>query len=626
MAEKGDCDSLSYSQLNAGDEFHALCCTRCAKDRKNKPSVKYCTVCSEYFCKDCLKNHNSYPVMLKHLTVNTYTDGQSSRATEDKMYAVPTEFCPHHPLKVIEMYCRSENVVGCSVCFNIEHKFCDDIHYITKYVVDNDPQQTIHSTYQQLSETAKNINGLQTKFDKYDKDFERSKAECKQEINQYRKEINDTINDIEKRTLAELETKYNRCKQYNNKQNVVIQDMKSDLKRYLCDLVSVHVNLAQKFVLAIMGQRLVQQSEEMQSRSVENQTSVLKFSRSTEILAFLLNILTLGMLSSPENQNTMETDSRVKQTRQPTPFTTTTTTSKTTKSTATSTTTTSGATGSNIGTGNIRVVKQQSKKQGLYKVVNKSRYNMVQSGDRNTCKILSSCVTNSGDIVLVDIVNYKIKLVHSKTYNIISSLLCDARPLSVCNVSSTEVVVCLLNNTIQFVSTCNNLVVTRSLSMKHACRCITVSKYRMYICDDTSLYIYNMNGTLINTIKEIISGYEIYSNIWDITISDEHNMIHIVDFNQGVITLDMNGKICWMFSGEELNKAHGLCTDGSGNVIVCGYNSHNVIMLGHNGDYMGEIVTKQDGVRCPHTVCFDVTQKKMYVGCLNNNITVFTLE
>ncbi|KAL4216595.1 hypothetical protein ACF0H5_024318 [Mactra antiquata] len=622
MAEKGDCDSLSYSQLNAGDEFHALCCTRCAKDRKNKPSVKYCTVCSEYFCKDCLKNHNSYPVMLKHLTVNTYTDGQSSRATEDKMYAVPTEFCPHHPLKVIEMYCRSENVVGCSVCFNIEHKFCDDIHYITKYVVDNDPQQTIHSAYQQLSETAKNINSLQMKFDKYDKDFERSKAECKKEINQYRKEINDTINDIEKRTLAELETKYNRCKQYNNKQNVVIQDMKSDLKRYLCDLVSEQVNLAQKFVLAIMGQRLVQQSEEMQSRSVENQTSVLKFSRSTEILAFLLNILTLGMLSSPENQNTMETDSRDKQTRQPTPFTTTTTTT----STATSTTTTSGATGSNISTGNIRVIKQQSKKQGLYKVVNKSRCNMVQSDDGDTCNILSSCVTNNGDIVLLDTNNDKIKLVDSKTYNIISSLLCDATPWSVCNVSSTEVVVCLLNNTIQFVSTCNNLVVTRSLSMKHACRCITVSKDRMYICDFTSLYIYNMNGTLIKTIKENKSGDKIFSEIWDITISDDHNMIHIVDCDKGVITLDMNGKICWKYSDKVLNGAHGVCTDGSGNVIVCGYNSHNVIMLGHNGDYKGEIVTQQDGVSYPHTVCFDVTQNKLYVGCKDDNITVFTLE
>ncbi|KAL4216603.1 hypothetical protein ACF0H5_024326 [Mactra antiquata] len=621
MAEKGDSDNLSYSQLHAGDEFHALCCTRCAKDKKNKPSVKYCTVCSEYFCKDCLITHDSFPVMSKHLTVDTYTDGQSSRTTEDKMYAVPTEFCPHHPLKVIDMYCRSENVVGCSVCFNLEHKFCDDIHYITKYVVDNDPQQTIHSAYQQLSETAKNINSLQTKFDKYGKDFERSKAECKKEINQYRKEINDTINDIEKRTLAELETKYNRCKQYNNKQNVAIQDMKSDLKRYLCDLVSEQVNLAQKFVLAIMGQRLVQQSKEMQ-RPAENQTSVLKFSRSTEIFAFLLNILTLGMLSSPENQNTMETDSRDKQARQPTPFTTTTTTS-----TATSTTTTSGATGSNISTGNIRVIKQQSKKQGLYKVVNKSRCNMVQSDDGDTCDILSSCVTNNGDIVLVDTYNYKIKLVDSKTYNIISSLLCDASPLSVCNVSSTEVAVCLDYNTIQFVSTCNNLVVTRSLSMKHKCRHITVSRDRMYICDLTSLYIYNMNGTLINTITENISGDKIFSNIWDITISDDHNMIHIVELYKGVITLDMNSKICWEFSGEVLDGARGVCTDGSGNVIVCGYNSHNVIMLGHNGDYKGEIVTQQDGVSYPRTVCFDVTQNKLYVGCKDdNNITVFTLE
>ncbi|KAL4216591.1 hypothetical protein ACF0H5_024314 [Mactra antiquata] len=136
-----------------------------------------------------------------------------------------------------------------------------------------------------------------------------------------------------------------------------------------------------------------------------------------------------------------------------------------------------------------------------------------------------------------------------------------------------------------------------------------------------------MNGTLIKTIKEIKSGDRIFSNIWDITISDDHKMIHIVDYDKGVITLDMNSKICWEFSGEVLDGAQGLCTDGSGNVIVCGFKSHNVIMLGHNGDYKGEIVTKQYDVRCPLTVCFDVTKNKLCVGCrIDDNITVFTLE
>ncbi|KAL4216612.1 hypothetical protein ACF0H5_024335 [Mactra antiquata] len=622
MAKKGGRDILTRSQLNAGDEYFELTCTRCSKKNKNKQSVKYCATCKQYFCKDCLEIHDDFHSSAGHVLVDTDSRILSSRNSGRHIKIVPTELCKEHPMEVVNMYCKDDDNVGCHVCFALHHRSCTGVEYIPRYVQEHDPTPIIDRINRKLTTSLKNIGALKTANDERERDLEKSKADCEREINQYRREINDVIDKIEKQTLAELETEYSNRKQYNTDQNLKIQKMKSDMKRFQDGIVSEQVNLAQKFVLAMIGRKLVEQSETMKSRSTEEQTSTFKFSRDTNILNFLLNIFTLGMLSSPGNQNTMETASRSKQTKQPTSITTT-TASKTT----TSTTTTSGATGSNIGTGTVRVVKQQSKKQGLYKVVNQSRYNMVQSDDSYTCNILSSCVTNNGDIVLLDTNNYKIKLVDSKTYNIISSLLCDALPWSVCNISSTEVVVCLLNKTIQFVSTCNNLVVTRSLSMKHKCRCITVSRDRMYICDDTSLYIYKMNGTLINTIKENKSGDKIFSHIRDITISDDHNMIHIVDYDKSVITLDMNGKICWEFSGEVLDGAYGVCTDGSGNVIVCGYMSHNVIMLGHNGDYKGEIVTQQDGVSDPHTVCFDVTQNKLYVGCeFDDNITVFTLE
>ncbi|KAL4216631.1 hypothetical protein ACF0H5_024354 [Mactra antiquata] len=620
MAGKGDSDNLSYSQRHAGDEFHALCCTRCAKDRKNKPSVKYCTVCSEYFCKACLKNHNSYPVMSKHPTVDTYTDGQSSRTTEDKLYAVPTEFCPHHPLKLMDMYCRSEDIVGCSVCFNLEHKLCNDTHYIPKFVVEgNDQQRRINQICREISKATKNIDGLQVNFDKCDKDFEKSKNDCKQEIDKYRQEINDKIDDIERRTLTELETKYNRYKQYSNIQSMKLQEIKSDLKRYLSDLVSEQVNLAQKFVLAILGQRLIKQSEEMKSKSPVNQTSTLKFKRNTDILAFLLKVLTLGMLSSPENQDTMETGTKSKQPQQSAPVP-----SKPTKA-APFTTSTISDTGSNRRAKRVGDDEQKSNKNILESVVNKCKYNMRKADDRDMCQITSSCILDENFVLLIDQWNWKLKLVDSNTYSIISSLSFDTKPLSVCRVSNTEAAVCLFDSTIQFVSTCNNLVVTRSLRMKHDCICITVSRDRMYICDDRSLYIYKMNGTLKKKVKESKSGDKIFSDIHDITISDDHNMIHIVDFNKGVITLDINGEFCWGYSSEDLDEAHVVCTDGSGNVLVCGYMSHSILQLGLDENRRVKLLSKYEIEMDPTTISYDRNNNKLIVGGCDN-ITVLTLR
>ncbi|KAL4216602.1 hypothetical protein ACF0H5_024325 [Mactra antiquata] len=620
MAKKGGRDILTRSQLNAGDEYFELTCTRCSKKNKNKQSVKYCAACKQYFCKDCLEIHDDFHSSAGHVLVDTDTDSRilSLRNSGRDIQIVPTELCKEHPMEVVNMYCKDDDNVGCRICFVLHHRSCTEIEYIPRYVQEYDPNPTIDHINRKLTTAFKHIETWKTNCDERDVAFEKSKADCKKEINQYRQDIKDVIDEIEERTLAELETEYNNRKQYNTDQNLKIQDLKSNLKRFQDGIVSEQVNLAQKFVLAMIGRKLVEQSETMKSRSTEEQTSTFEFSRNTDILAFLLNIFTLGMLTSPGSQDTLETASRSKQAKQTTFIATRTTTSITS-------TTMSGATGSNICTeGNVRV-EQQSEKQCLYKVVNRSKYNIKQSDDRYVCRIMSSCITNNDNIVLVDYNNNMIKLVDSKTYNIISSLLFDVRPLSVCSVSRTEVAVCLDNTTIKFLSTCNNLVVTRSLSMKHYCRCITVSRDRMYICDNRSLYIYNMNGTLIKKVKEIKSGDKIFSNIYDITISDDHNMIHIVDFNKGAITLDMNSKICWEFSGAILNGPHGVRTDGSGNVILCGYVSHNIILLGHNGHYMGEIVIEQE-VSIPRAVCFDKNNKKMIVGCDSDCIIVLTLK
>ncbi|KAL4224633.1 hypothetical protein ACF0H5_015331 [Mactra antiquata] len=617
MAKNDECDILTRSQLNAGDEYFDLTCTRCTKKKRKRQSVKYCATCKQYFCKECLKIHDEFHSSAGHALVDTDSKILSTRRSGRNNKIVPTEMCKEHPMEVVNMYCEDDNSVGCSICFVQHHRSCNGINYIPKFVQENNPIRQIRNIHKQLPKAAINIDILTADCEKQNIDLEKSKAYCKKEINEYRQDINCIINQIEKRTLAELETNYDSCKQSNENQNMKIQVMKSDLKRYQDDIDSEEVNLAQKFVLAIMGQGLIKQSSEMKSRSEESPTSSIKFSRNTGIMLFLLNIFTLGMSRASDYQETVKTSPSSKKTRQPTSVTTTTT----------STTTPTGATGGKIVTEHATDVRQKSKKPGLYKIKNQIKINMKQLNDMKTCSIFSSCITDTGDIVLDDWANKTLKLVDSKSYNIKSSLFLDAEPWSVCRVNNEEIAVCLNNRTIQFVSTCDKLVVTRSLSVKHRCRCITFSRDRMYICDERSLYIYNMDRTLIKVITPIKSFGTIFSDIYGIAISDDHNMIHIVDLGSGVITLTTEGENCWVYSDERLSGAHGVCTDGSGNVIVCGCKSRNVLQLDDKGSCLGEIVKRQVGLYSPQTVCYDKSNQNLIVGiCDDRHIRVYALQ
>lgn len=124
MAEQQDTD-LSYSQLNAGDQIFDLCCTPCSKKKWNKQAIKYCVICNEYFCNNCVDSHNSFQALSGHVLVDPQVMKPTSSGSRKEYHTVPTELCKRHHLKLVDMYCGNHDTVGCSVCFTLDHKWVE---------------------------------------------------------------------------------------------------------------------------------------------------------------------------------------------------------------------------------------------------------------------------------------------------------------------------------------------------------------------------------------------------------------------------------------------------------------------------------------------------------------------
>lgn len=274
------------------------------------------------------------------------------------------------------------------------------------------------------------------------------------------------------------------------------------------------------------------------------------------------------------------------------------------------------------------------KKKGVYHTRGEETVNIAHEDDKEVCSIQSACFTSCNNVLLADYKNKNVKVLDCTDYNIKDMLPLKHYPVSVCKISDAEAALGLAetlyfggSNSIQFLSTKDKLVPTRTVKLDHCCTGICVVGGELFVSNQRKrLYVYNLEGELQNTIHLDQTGSEIFSKSYTITKSDNGKMVHVTDLNKGLVTVDREGNVLWTFSGSELKMAWGVCTDAYGNCFVAGSNSGNVVQIGTSGDYLGEVVPASYGIKDPQAVCFDRESSRLLVTRYNcNSVHIFSL-
>lgn len=105
-----------------------LMCSNCVKVKRNREAVKYCVECQAYCCQTCVDSHETIPALSTHQLLDK-TSFKSSGVTTD-IPVVPTEKCYLHEAKIVDFFCKSHDVVGCSTCMVLEHR---QVQYFFKF-------------------------------------------------------------------------------------------------------------------------------------------------------------------------------------------------------------------------------------------------------------------------------------------------------------------------------------------------------------------------------------------------------------------------------------------------------------------------------------------------------------
>ncbi|XP_052678871.1 tripartite motif-containing protein 5-like [Crassostrea angulata] len=131
---------------------------------------------------------------------------------------------------------------------------------------------------------------------------------------------------------------------------------------------------------------------------------------------------------------------------------------------------------------------------------------------------------------------------------------------------------------------------------------------------------YNKTGTEIQNIQRDNKGQELYELPHYITenINDD---VCVSDNNKpAVVVVDKSGNHRFSYTGQRsLFNPYGICTDVLGHILVCDERSEKVHLLDQDGQFLSLLLTSQQGVKYPRSVCVD-DENNLWVGQYPINI------
>ncbi|XP_052245443.1 RING finger domain and kelch repeat-containing protein DDB_G0271372-like isoform X2 [Dreissena polymorpha] len=635
------------SSINIGSKsFFDFSCFRCQENDRNTEAEFYCEDCSKFYCSKCVDYHNSF--YTKHALLGKKNISQWPESNVSQL-----EQCQKHKKEKLTGFCEDHSELICHACHVHNHQKCSHVVLIADKVKDlhqkgdfKQLSETFDTQYQQLIHKK---NDLEENM----KSIEKSYKKILEEINALRKTINDALDQLEKYTKKELDTllettrksiqtdkenctesiknitclkedwrringkseslnfiKYRKCIVHSIKVEAVLQEMtkKNEIQLIFKPDTTIQTNLS---TLSGLGQIF---------------SSVKQFKpshRITENLVTRQNKPEASSQSDPENRTTSILKKKIPK---PDPSSS----RKYTPGNQTSDLTKSGQVSDPVSSSSDQLVQGYqpgavSKPDQIIKVTNDKRYTVLIKGDEKTCKISVICETSSGELLITDFNNKKVKLL-DQTYKVVTHCDLPSTPWSMCSIDSNLVAVAMSNKDVHFISVSNGqLIQDRILKLQHFCRGIAHQDGNLYMADGKALYLYTVDGRLVREMYNKTS-------VTSCAVSPDGDRIYVINPNSNqLVTLSREGTVISTLTVPALRSPIGVLpglqvhvTD-SGQVMVCGYWSSTIIQMDRDGrQRLAQVVTEDDGVTGPISVFYSKPTGSIIVGMMNNNdIIVF---
>ena len=247
--------------------------------------------------------------------------------------------------------------------------------------------------------------------------------------------------------------------------------------------------------------------------------------------------------------------------------------------------------------------------------------------------ITGSAFLPSGQLILCDYINYKLKLL-DENLQMKESIDVPEAPWDIAVVNQHQVIVTFpWQQNLQFIQVTPSLALGHTVDLGMKCYGVTVSRECIYISFSESgegkIGIYDVTGKKKRIIDQFNGkdGKVLIKFPYYIAVSnDEKLFVSCESSTPTVYCLESSGYVLYTVSNPSFTDCRGISVDENENLLVCDWLSHKVFLITKDGTEVREFLTGKDGLSYPFTVSFRRSDGTLVVGGSHNNILVFTLK
>ena len=563
----------------SSEESFTIACDPCDYDHISKKAAAYCHECAEYLCEGCKTAHGKLKLTRSHKLLSG--ELMPPKRSAGKMQVLNTVLCSCMKHEV-SIYCKEHCSLVCVNCRTLHHRRCktsDIDEEILSFNVDN-----TKTTIDNFNALNKNISTLQESREHDLRTLSLGAENCRDRVKQFREELIAQLDSMEAKSLSDisiLETQ---------EQEPIVQQVnicKSAMNRLDDDNRNLQLAIERADIRSIFMRNI------QLSQAVTSLTTITE-EISTEVYQPHISFECNPAISFAGNQD--------------------------------------------LGTVKFHTTRTpQLKGFDEMCITAGNKINVKLQSDAKDTWIFGSTFLSSGELILCDRSNYKLKLL-DKRLQMKESIDVPAEPWDVAPVNQQQVIVTFPHNKYsQFIQVTPSLALGHKVDLGMKCCGVTVSRESIYISladsEECKIGIYDLTGKqklMIGPYScedgKLLFKQPYYIDVWN----DEKIFVSDVDDKSSTSTvycLESNGNVLYSLSNPSFKRCQGISVDENENLLVCDWYSHKVFLITKDGKEVREFLTEKDGLYQPLTTSFRRSDGTLVVTCLDrNDILVFTLK
>ena len=570
----------SKSWLGASDEAYDIVCGPCKTDNVNKEAKHYCEQCQEHLCDSCQDTHRKLKATKNHNILSGHHMPTSSDVSQRPACSVS---CSCSQNQEVAVYCEYHDDVICDSCATVKHRRCK-----TFSVQDKSrryPTKKLDFIIDKTKTLRMKIEQLQQERDKDRTNITRMKDTCRKEISTFRKELNDFLDHLERDIIQDLEKHEKKRKQLIDDQ---IKSLTTTLKMIELDYKLLeeakYDNKAETMFASDVkiSKNLSEYKAVLDDLKNNFERSDLCFQRNSKLLKMQHIVDSLGSIKEKDSVSYKDTSSKV-----------------------------------------VLGMKVQSSSQS----------NVQLGDDKGVPFITGCCFMPSGDLVLCDYNNSKLKLL-DRTFKVKDSLSLNDQPWSLSAIDNSNVIVTLPNTKqLQYVQLVPDMKAGRVIKLDKKCWGVAVAGNEIYVScyndpGEGEVRVLDLSGNLKRKLGVNKDGSYQFECPYYLTVSTTGKKIFVSDREKSIIScMTLDGNIIYQYKDDGLIWPRALFVDAGDNIFVCDRGSHNVQVITANGRKSGALISANDGIRLPYSIAFREADNTLVVGCWDkNNILCYKLS